>query len=66
MYIHTHMRTHTHKEYIKKTMKSGHRAIYRLNIFFFFFFTLCLKENFSILQSSVGIIYTALMKSRKY
>lgn len=66
MYIHKHMRTHT--EYIKKTMKSGHRAIYRLNIFFlfFFFFTLCLKENFSILQSSVGIIYTALMKSRKY
>lgn len=36
MYIHKHMRTHT--EYIKKTMKSGHRAIYRLNIFFLFFF----------------------------
>lgn len=37
----------TCKEYIKTTMKSSHRAIYRLNIFF----TLCLKENFNILQS---------------
>lgn len=46
----------TCKEYIKTTMKSSHRAIYRLNIFF----TFCLKEISIFYSLSLDIIYTAL------
>lgn len=53
VYLYTRAHTHTQKEYIKKTMKSSQKAIYRLNIFF----TLCLKEN---QYFTVVIIYTAL------
>lgn len=54
--MHTSVYIYTHAKNILKRPQSLVTEQFTGSIYFF---TLCLKEDFNILQSSIGIIYTA-------